>query len=103
LANRSLSLNTACKPLPRQRSRVGAVFHLLILADCVGADDATVIAALLHDIGQFLPHSTAQEMMHEGQSVGKRSHDAIGELYLRDLGFPEKVCVLVGAHVVAKK
>jgi hypothetical protein len=42
-------------------------------------------------------------MMHEGQSVGKRSHDAIGELYLRDLGFPEKVCVLVGAHVVAKK
>jgi len=41
--------------------------------------------------------------MHNGQSVGKRSHDAMGEAYLRNLGFPDKVCKLVGAHVVAKK
>jgi len=41
--------------------------------------------------------------MHNGQSVGKRSHDAVGEAYLRSLDFPDKVCKLVGAHVVAKK
>lgn len=68
-----------------------------------GADDATVIAALLHDIGQFLPSNKAQDMIHDGISVGKRSHDAIGEAYLLSLGFPDKVGKLVGAHVVAKR
>jgi len=42
-------------------------------------------------------------MLHDGISVGRKSHDAIGEVYLRQLGFPEKVCQLVGAHVVAKR
>jgi len=68
-----------------------------------GADDQTVIAALLHDIGQFLPHAQTVDMIHNGASVGKKSHDAIGERYLREFGFPEKVCQLVGAHVVAKR
>ncbi|ORY29323.1 hypothetical protein BCR39DRAFT_532323 [Naematelia encephala] len=68
-----------------------------------GADDATVTASLLHDIGQFLPHANAKEMMHNGESVGRKSHEVVGEVYLRKLGFPEKVCQLVGAHVVAKR
>lgn len=68
-----------------------------------GVDNATVIAALMHDIGQFLPSDTTQDMLHNGVSVGKKSHDAVGESYLRMLGFPDKVCRLVGAHVVAKR
>lgn len=42
-------------------------------------------------------------MMHEGGKLGKMSHEAVGEKFLRDLGFPDKVCALVGAHVVAKR
>jgi putative nucleotidyltransferase with HDIG domain len=77
--------------------------YIRLLSLILGADEPTIIAALLHDIGQFLPTSTSEDMMHNGQSVGKRSHDATGEAYLRNLGFPDKVCKLVGAHVVAKK
>lgn len=61
------------------------------------------MAALLHDIGQFIPHSEAKVMMHGGGSLGKVSHEAVGEHYLKDLGFPPKVYSLVGAHVVAKR
>lgn len=41
--------------------------------------------------------------MHNGTNLGRTSHETIGETYLRNLGFPDKVCVLVGAHVVAKR
>ncbi|RSH80152.1 hypothetical protein EHS25_007257 [Saitozyma podzolica] len=68
-----------------------------------GADTGTVVAALLHDVGQFLPYSTAQDMISNGISVGRKSHEAVGAAYLRELGFPKKVCELVGAHVVAKR
>ncbi|CAD6577510.1 MAG: hypothetical protein TREMPRED_001971 [Tremellales sp. Tagirdzhanova-0007] len=68
-----------------------------------GADEATIAGALLHDIGQFLPYSDAKDLMTNGTSVGRASHEKIGEVYLRGLGFPEKVCELVGAHVVAKR
>jgi predicted HD phosphohydrolase len=74
----------------------------LQLALTPGADEETIIAALLHDIGQFLPHASTQ-MMHNGTSLGRLSHDAVGEAFLRSLGFPPKVCALVGAHVVAKR
>lgn len=62
-----------------------------------------MVAALLHDIGQFIPHADAKDMMHEGGSLGKMSHEAVGEEYLRQLGFPAKVSELVGSHVVAKR
>ncbi len=45
------------------------------------ADDETIVASLLHDIGQFAPE------------------DELGARYLRGLGFPEKV----GEHVNAKR
>ena len=68
-----------------------------------GADDATVVAALLHDIGHYIPHPTAVQMFEQGQAVGRRSHDAIGETYLAQLGFPRSVTALVGGHVDAKR
>ena len=42
-------------------------------------------------------------MIHEGISVGRKSHDAIGEEYLKKLGFPATVYRLVGGHVIAKR
>ena len=39
----------------------------------------------------------------DGTNVGKMSHEILGEKYLRQLGFSEKICQLVGAHVMAKR
>lgn len=71
------------------------------------ADDETIIAALLHDIGQFAPkdelEGAVREMDSGAGSVGRYSHDELGARYLRALGFPEKVFTLVGEHVKAKR
>ena len=39
----------------------------------------------------------------DGAFLGKASHEVLGEQYLRQLGFSEKICQLVGAHVMAKR
>lgn len=39
----------------------------------------------------------------DGTYVGRSSHEILGERYLRQLGFSDKVSQLVGAHVVAKR
>ena len=39
----------------------------------------------------------------DGKYIGRQSHEALGESYLRQIGFNEKVCSLVGAHVMAKR
>lgn len=38
-----------------------------------------------------------------GTYVGRRAHEIVGEKYLRELGFSEKICQLVGARVIAKR
>jgi len=75
------------------------------LAKEAGSDDETVMAALLHDVGRFIP--TAKDMPKmiatDGTFVGTESHELMGEKYLRGLGFSEKICEIVGAHVWAKR
>ena len=84
------------------------------LAKAHNADDETVIAALLHDIGQFLPAEDVTSLAHEVQNmetpdhvssdnVGRVGHERIGEDHLRRLGFSKKVAALVGSHVEAKR
>ncbi|KAK4688208.1 hypothetical protein P7C73_g1910, partial [Tremellales sp. Uapishka_1] len=72
------------------------------LASQSGAEESTIVAALLHDIGQLLPHSESKKHIN-GQSIGRTSHATIGENYLLDLGFPKVVAELVGSHVLAKR
>lgn len=85
------------------------------------ADPPTIVAALLHDIGQIMPVSEAekllggskvQDMHQEGtdskdarstDSVGRMAHETLGAQYLLALGFPPKVAELVEAHVPAKR
>jgi len=70
-----------------------------------GSDDETVIAALLHDIGQFLPLDATKDvqMAIGDHSVGRVGHEMIGEEYLKGLGFGDRVSRLVGSHVAAKR
>ncbi|KAJ1991304.1 hypothetical protein GGI25_002393 [Coemansia spiralis] len=85
------------------------------------ADEETVLAALLHDIGQFCPAKEIHRMLVEdlndadavdlpsrpnykdAKNVGVMGHERLGAEYLRKLGFSPKVCELVESHVVAKR
>lgn len=75
------------------------------LAQQAGADEETVIGALLHDVGRFIPAADKMAAMvdADGTYVGRMSHEILGEQYLRQLGFSDKICELVGAHVMAKR
>jgi len=83
------------------------------LASTHTSDPDTILAGLLHDIGQFLPEAQVQQLAGEVQhlrssdnetgSVGRVGHEDIGALYLNSLGFSAKVCALVAAHVPAKR
>ncbi|EME79187.1 uncharacterized protein MYCFIDRAFT_143126, partial [Pseudocercospora fijiensis CIRAD86] len=75
------------------------------LAQNAGADEETVLGALLHDVGRFIPAAEKEGDMFfpDGTFAGKASHEVLGEAYLRQLGFSDKICQLVGAHVWAKR
>lgn len=77
------------------------------------ADEATQVAALLHDIGQFAP---ASDLMHlikqdtenlngqsDSTSVGRAGHEMLAERLLAALGFSGKIIRLVESHVASKR
>lgn len=79
-----------------------------MLAKQSGADEETILGALLHDVGHFMSPtnqkiSAPYQIAPKGINVGRKSHDLLGEDYLREFGFSEKVCQLVGGHVYSKR
>lgn len=74
-------------------------------------DEEAIIAALLHDIGQFLPLSELRNCKETnvmidkkmGANVGRHGHDVLGQRWLLLHGWPKKLADLVGAHVTAKR
>lgn len=70
------------------------------LAERAGADDETIIAAFLHDIGHLLPPDMAGGYM---DGYGTVDHERLGADYLRQRGFSEKVAQLIEHHVNAKR
>jgi 2-amino-1-hydroxyethylphosphonate dioxygenase (glycine-forming) len=83
------------------------------LAATSGSDNETILAALFHDIGQFLPANEVRALARSVQdmrmsvdgadSVGRVGHETIGAEYLARWGFSRKIQTLVGAHVAAKR
>jgi len=68
-------------------------------AQQANADEELVLAALLHDIGHLLETPAALR----SERVGVINHDEIGEQWLREQGFSQRLAALVGAHVDAKR
>ncbi len=69
-------------------------------ANTEGYDDEVVIAALLHDIGHLCVEADEHNSMAD---LGIKDHELEGANYLRQHGFSEKICQLIGAHVAAKR
>jgi len=69
-------------------------------AERAGADNDTVVAAFLHDIGHLLPAEAGVEFM---DGYGTVAHERLAADYLRKRGFSEKVAALIENHVNAKR
>jgi len=73
--------------------------HILISP---GSSNDTVVAALFHDIGQFLPAAVLKGAL-EDTDVGRPNHASTGSVYLAGLGFPAEVTNIVAQHVASKR
>ena len=56
-----------------------------------------IIAAFLHDIGHLIDDNEKME------NLGNLYHEDLGAFYLKKLGFPEDIQLLVQNHVAAKR
>ncbi|CAO3650367.1 unnamed protein product [Mucor fragilis] len=90
-------------------------------AQKANVDEETILAALLHDIGQFATSADQKQMLCDAStltdldptalngdskkqvSVGVTGHEHIGAEYLSRLGFSSKVSTLVESHVSVKR
>jgi len=72
------------------------------LAAKAGSDNETVLAALFHDVGQFLPAELLNGALEE-TDVGRPNHASTGAVYLHGIGFPTKVTNIVAQHVASKR
>ncbi len=70
------------------------------LAEEEGCDDEVVLAAFFHDIGHLCEFIMPVELM---EGVGVLDHESIGQAYLVNKGFSERIAKLVRSHVEAKR
>ncbi|MEN1834943.1 HD domain-containing protein [Pseudomonas lijiangensis] len=70
------------------------------LAIAEGADDELVLAAFCHDVGHFC---TTPASSPPTTQWGHKEHEKVGAQWLRELGFPLRLCGLVERHVDAKR
>ncbi len=82
---------------------ISQIEHAAQAAQCAGRDgydEATILAALFHDIG----HICVQEDSYRDMGgFGNQEHEKVGEEFLRRKGFSQKVISLVTNHVAAKR
>ena len=73
-----------------------------LIAQAQGLDEELILAAFLHDIGHLLPATEEQKIRSMG-AFGTEAHDRIGEEFLRQLGFRERLLTTIRNHVDAKR
>jgi len=69
-----------------------------------GQASHVILGAFLHDIGHLIGLEKGLEcMMANGKSLGTKTHEKVGEEFLKSLGFPNSVTDFVRGHVEAKR
>ncbi|MFC3417854.1 HD domain-containing protein [Algoriphagus hitonicola] len=81
-------------------SQLEHMYQSALLAQSEGRDEQVVLAAFFHDIGHLITHLIKTDSM---SGFGVKRHEIIGANFLRELGFPEKIALLVENHVQAKR
>lgn len=82
---------------------VSQIEHMCQAAELARAedhDDEVVLAAFFHDIGHLCEHVIPVELM---DGLGVVYHEGVGERYLLERGFSERIARLVRSHVEAKR
>jgi putative nucleotidyltransferase with HDIG domain len=64
-------------------------------------DMELIVGAFLHDIGHQL--IGVNMISSDGKILGVKNHETRGAIFLKGLGFSEKICNVVANHVRAKK
>ncbi|WP_121357618.1 HD domain-containing protein [Flavisolibacter nicotianae] len=81
-------------------SQASHMIQCAMLAMDHACDTELILGAFLHDVGHFLKHEQATEAMG---TYGVVNHEGVGAAYLRERGFPERICAAVEQHVAAKR
>jgi phosphonate degradation associated HDIG domain protein len=81
-------------------SQTSHMVQCAMQAEQEGADEELVLGAFLHDIGHLLRHQQKTEAMGK---YGVVNHEGIGADYLKERGFSDRICAVVGGHVAAKR
>ncbi len=68
-----------------------------------GADDDTVLAALMHDVGHLLGLQDPESVTDMEGGLGVKDHERVGASWLITLGLSAKTAELVRRHVDAKR
>lgn len=69
-----------------------------------GHPNHAVLGAFLHDVGHLVGLEQKMESMSAfGKSLGTKTHEKVGEDFLKQLGFPKSVTDFVRGHVDAKR
>jgi predicted HD phosphohydrolase len=62
-----------------------------------------IVACLCHDIGHFFHKNETMVTSNDNKNWGVKNHEKLASEYLKNLGFNDLVCDLVGNHVNAKR
>lgn len=81
-------------------SQVEHMCQAAALAEEEGYGEDVILAAFFHDIGHLCEFVIPVAKMG---GAGVADHEKIGSGFLRERGFPEAVCRLIGSHVEAKR
>lgn len=81
-------------------SQASHMIQCAMLAMDHACDTELILGAFLHDIGHLLKHEQVTEAMG---TYGVVNHEGVGAAYLRERGFPERICAAVEQHVAAKR
>ena len=68
-----------------------------------GYDKELILAAFLHDIGHLSPLEKEQADVKQMGEFGIEAHEDLGEVFLTELGFSERIITTVRNHVASKR
>lgn len=98
-AMQSLEAATLTDYIGESVSQLEHALQCAYFAEQSGHSDEVILASLFHDIGHFASETKQYKMA----DLGIVHHEWVGAKLAYDMGFSEKVALLIGCHVDAKR